>query len=347
MLMSVGTVISSLMSDRIIKKFGTGKVVAFSTALTAVSLFGYSVSSSYALLLILAIPNGLGAGAIDAALNNYVALNFSSRHMSWLHCMWGLGTIVGPYIMGYTLTHGSSWNATYRTIALIQITLTVVLLLSLPIWKYHAKRVSESEGDTVPSRSLSLKEIFALPGAAQFIFTFFCYCALEITPIVWSGSYLVHTCGFSTEKAASLSGMFFMGITLGRAVGGFLTYKFSDKTMIRIGCTIIAIATVMLLLPLGKYVTLAGLLLIGLGCAPIYPSIMHSTPEYFGKENSSALIGVQMASAYTGFCLMPPVFGFIADKVGVSIFPVTVGCLLVLLFAMHERLLKQVKKANA
>ena len=344
MLMSVGTVISSLMSDRLIKKFGTGRLTAFSVALTAVTLFGYSVSHSYVLLLILAVPNGLGAGGIDAALNNYVALNFSSRHMSWLHCMWGVGTVVGPYIMGYTLSRGATWNATYRTISVIQIILAIILFVSLPIWKSHAKSISKESESETPSRSLSLREIFALPGATQFIFTFFCYCALEITPIVWSGSYLVYTCGFSVEKAASLSSMFFIGITLGRAVGGFLTYNFSDKSMIRIGCALIAIGTVILILPFGKYVTLAGLLMIGLGCAPIYPAIMHSTPDYFGRENSGALIGVQMASAYTGFCIMPPIFGIIADKVGVIVFPAVLAALLILLFVMHERLIKKVKK---
>ena len=342
MLMSVGTVIASLMSDRLTRRFGTGKVTAFSVALTAVSLFGYSVSRSYVLLLILAVPNGLGAGGIDAALNNYVSLHYSSRHMSWLHCMWGVGTVVGPYIMGYALSHGAEWNLTYRIIAIIQITLAVILIVTLPVWKIHKATVSSTSEESA-GKALTLRETLRIPGAVLMIITFFCYCALEITPIVWSGSYLVHTCGFSTDKAASLSSMFFMGITAGRAVGGFLTYKFSDRSMIRIGCSMIAVGTVLLILPLGKYVTLAGLLTIGLGCAPIYPAIMHSTPDYFGRENSGALIGVQMASAYTGFCLMPPLFGAIADKLGIVIFPVMLAVLLGLLILMHETLVKRAK----
>lgn len=342
MLMSVGTIISSLMSDRLTRRFGTGKVTAFSVALTAASLFGYSVSRSYVMLLILAVPNGLGAGGIDAALNNYVSLHYSSRHMSWLHCMWGTGTVVGPYIMGYALSHGAEWTLSYRVIAIIQMLLAVILIITLPVWKVHKKAEQDTVSETT-GKALSVREVFRIPGAVQMIVTFFCYCALEITPIVWSGSYLVHTCGFSVEKAASLSSMFFIGITVGRAVGGFLTYKFSDRAMIRIGCSVIALGTVILILPLGKYVTLAGLFMIGLGCAPIYPAIMHSTPDYFGRENSGALIGVQMASAYTGFCLMPPLFGAIADKLGIVIFPIMLAVLLGLLILMHETLVKRAK----
>ena len=342
MLMSVGTVISSLLSHRLTKRFGTGKVTAFSVALTAVSLFGYSVSSSYVMLLVLAVPNGLGAGGIDAALNNYVALNYPSRHMSWLHCMWGVGTVTGPYVMGFALTRGIPWTFGYRVIALMQICLAAVLIMTLPIW--DVKKDGGAVAEDADGKALSLREVFRIPGSVQMIVTFFCYCALEITPIVWSGSYLAYVSGFSAEQAASLSGMFFIGITLGRAVNGFLTYKISDRGLIRMGIVLIGAGIALLLLPFGKYMALVGLLMTGLGCAPIYPSIIHSTPEYFGRENTAALIGVQMASAYTGFCLMPPVFGVLADAFGISIFPVAMVILLVLLFVNHEVLVKQAKR---
>ena len=345
MLMSAGTVISSLMSDRLTRRFGTGRVTAFSVALTAVSLFGYSVSDSYAMLLLLAIPNGIGAGGVDAALNNYVALNLQSRHMSWLHCMWGVGTVTGPYVMGYALTRGISWRFGYRTISVMQFVLVALLILTLPVWKKCASKTDPAPvGD---SRALSLRQVLSIPGAGQMIITFFCYCALEVTPIVWSGSYLTYTCGFSPESAASFSSMFFIGITAGRAVGGFLTYKLSDRQLIRIGGGFIALGVVLLLIPYGRLLPLAGLLTLGLGCAPIYPSIMHSTPEYFGRENSGALIGVQMASAYTGFCLMPPVFGFIAEHLGTAILPYVVAVLLALMMLMHELLVRGAKNGFA
>ena len=341
MLMSVGTVISSLMSDRLTRRFGTGRVTAFSVALTAISLFGYSVSDSYLALLLLAIPNGIGAGGVDAALNNYVALNLQSRHMSWLHCMWGVGTVTGPYVMGYALTRGISWRFGYRTISAMQFVLVAILILSLPVWK---KCTSRQDFDAAEeSHTLSLRQVLALPGAKHMIITFFCYCALEITPIVWSGSYLTYTCGFSPERAASFSSMFFIGITAGRAVGGFLTYKLSDRQLIRIGGGVLALGVALLMIPGSKIFPLAGLLTLGLGCAPIYPAIMHSTPEYFGRENSGAMIGVQMASAYTGFCVMPPVFGFISERLGTAIFPYAVAILLMLMMFMHELLVKGAK----
>lgn len=338
MLMSVGTIISSLMSDRLTRRFGTGRVTAFSVSLTAISLFGYSISDSYIALLLLAIPNGIGAGGVDAALNNYVALNLSGRHMTWLHCMWGVGTVAGPYVMGYVLTRGVSWRSGYGAISAMQVVLVVLLIISLPVWKRCSSTATEASGDS--SAPLSTRQVLRLPGARVMIITFFCYCALEITPIVWSGSYLTYTCGFSPESAASFSSMFFIGITLGRAVGGFFADRLSDKFLIRLGGGIVALGVVILLIPFGRYTPLAGLLTLGLGCAPIYPAIMHSTPEYFGRENSGAMIGVQMASAYTGFCLMPPVFGFIADKLGTEILPYAVVILLVLMMCMHERLVK-------
>ncbi len=339
MIIAVGTIISSLQSDRLTKRFGTGMVTAVSVLMTAAALFGFSVSHSYAALCLWAIPYGLGAGSVDASLNNYVALHYASRHMSWLHCMWGVGASLGPYIMGYALTGGQGWNMGYRYIAILQIILTALLLFSLPLWnrqKADGQEMSDGEGS---AQSLSLRQVVNIPGAKEVMVSFFCYCALEQTSGLWASSYLVLRQGLSAETAAGFASLFYVGITVGRALGGFLTVKLNDTQMIRLGQGIILAGVVFLLLPLGDGGALAGLILVGLGCAPIYPSIIHSTPAHFGADKSQAMIGVQMASAYVGTCVMPPIFGFIANHIGVFLFPVYLLAILVLMAAMHERML--------
>lgn len=339
MIIAVGTIISSLQSDRLTKRFGTGMVTAVSVLMTAAALFGFSVSHSYAALCLWAIPYGLGAGSVDASLNNYVALHYASRHMSWLHCMWGVGASLGPYIMGYALTGGQGWNMGYRYIAILQIILTALLLFSLPLWnrqKADGQEMSDGEGS---AQSLSLRQVVNIPGAKEVMVSFFCYCALEQTSSLWASSYLVLRQGLSAETAAGFASLFYVGITVGRALGGFLTVKLNDTQMIRLGQGIILAGVVFLLLPLGDGGALAGLILVGLGCAPIYPSIIHSTPAHFGADKSQAMIGVQMASAYVGTCVMPPIFGFIANHTGVFLFPVYLLAILVLMAAMHERML--------
>lgn len=340
MIISLGTVVSSLQSDRLTKKFGAGVVTAASVAMTAAALFGFSISTSFPMLCLWAIPYGLGAGSVDAALNNYVALHYASRHMSWLHCMWGVGTIIGPYVIGFALSHGMGWNNGYFYIFLIQVVLSAVIFLSLPLWK----RKSAERQTTQTQKSekvLSLREIISIPGAKEVFLTFLCYCALEQTTMLWASSYMVLYCDMSVETAASWASMFFIGMTVGRAVNGFLTYKFSDTQMIRVGQTVICLGIVTMLLPLGRFVVFAGLLLIGLGCAPIYPCVIHSTPAHFGKERSQAIIGVQMASAYVGTCLAPPIFGLIANHITVALLPVFLFVLLCLMVFMHERLQKK------
>ena len=339
MIIAVVTIISSLQSYRLTKRFGTGMVTAVSVLMTAAALFGFSVSHSYAALCLWAIPYGLGAGSVDASLNNYVALHYASRHMSWLHCMWGVGASLGPYIMGYALTGGQGWNMGYRYIAILQIILTALLLFSLPLWnrqKADGQEMSDGEGS---AQSLSLRQVVNIPGAKEVMVSFFCYCALEQTSGLWASSYLVLRQGLSAETAAGFASLFYVGITVGRALGGFLTVKLNDTQMIRLGQGIILAGVVFLLLPLGDGGALAGLILVGLGCAPIYPSIIHSTPAHFGADKSQAMIGVQMASAYVGTCVMPPIFGFIANHTGVFLFPVYLLAILVLMAAMHERML--------
>lgn len=345
MIISIGTIISSLQSDRLTRKLGTGKVTAISVAITAISLFGFSISNSFLSLCILAIPYGLGAGSVDASLNNYVALNYKSRHMSWLHCMWGVGATLGPYIMGYALNQGMAWNSGYRIIAILQIILTAVLIFSLPLWKKHSNTISDN-GDNITSKPLSFKEIIKIPGAKEVMLCFFCYCALEQTTGLWASSYLTLYKGISADTAASFAGMFFIGITIGRALSGFITMKLNDMQMIKMGQLIIGLGIITLLLPLGKFVSLIGLILIGLGCAPIYPCIIHSTPSHFGADKSQAIIGVQMASAYVGTCIMPPIFGLIANHITVSLFPIYLLIILIFMIVMYVLLNKKTNIKN-
>ena len=336
MIIAVGTIISSLQSDRLTRKLGAGKVTAISVGMTAAAIFGFSVSHSFWLLCLWAIPYGLGAGSVDAALNNYVALHFTSRHMSWLHCMWGVGASLGPYIMGYALTGGGGWNMGYRYIAFLQAALTVILVFSLPLWKTPAG----GRAETASAPALSLGQILQIPGVKEVMVTFFCYCAVEQTAGLWASSYLALQKGVPAETAAGFASLFFIGITVGRALNGFLTMKLSDTQLIRLGQGIIAVGIAAFLLPLGESAALAGLILIGLGCAPIYPCIIHSTPAHFGAENSQAIIGVQMASAYVGTCLMPPLFGLIANHITVALFPFYLLAILILMILTHEALLK-------
>lgn len=355
MTISAGTIFSSLQSDRLTKKFGTGKVTAFSVLTTAVALFGFSISGSYWMLLLWAIPYGLGAGSVDASLNNYVALHYESRHMSWLHCMWGVGASAGPYIMSFALTNRQSWSMGYRYISIIQFALAAIIILSLPLWKNRVSTETEVAGTEVspesktvaenkPEKALTLKEIFSIPGAKPLMLMFFCYCALEQTAGLWASSYMVLKHGLDVETAAGYGSLFFVGITIGRAISGFVTMKLKDNQMIRLGQSIIFIGIALMFLPLGHQVALIGLIIIGLGCAPIYPCIIHSTPENFGADKSQAIIGVQMASAYLGSLAMPAVFGLIANHISVALFPIYLLLILALMFSMHVRLLKVVKK---
>ena len=344
-IISVGTVISSLQSDRLIRKFGAGGVTAISVAMTAVALWGFSVSNAFWQLCLWAVPYGLGAGSVDASLNNYVALHYKSKHMSWLHCMWGVGAASGPYIMGYVMTSGGTWNAGYRTISVIQLVLTVVLIFSLPLWKKRPKVVDTSGMDT-EAKPLSLKEILRIPGVKEVLACFFCYCAVEQTAGLWASSYLTLHKGVLPETAASFASMFFIGITAGRAISGFVTMKLNDTQMVRLGQGLIGCGVIILFLPLGATASLVGFVVIGLGCAPIYPCIIHSTPAHFGADRSQAIIGVQMACAYVGTCLMPPLFGAAANHTTIAIFPYYLLVILILMGAMHETLQKGTKAGH-
>lgn len=334
MIISVGTITSSLMSDRATKALGCGWVTVCSVAMTVVGLFGFSYCTRFWMLCLWAVPYGLGAGGVDAALNNYVALHYSSRHMSWLHCMWGVGASVGPYIMGAVLSGGRGWPAGYRTVGAMQLVLVAVLLFSLPLWS----RPGAGSASGGRARALGFGEILRIPGAKAVFLMFFCYCALEVTAGLWAASFMVAMHGVTPERAADYAGLFYIGITVGRAVGGFAAAKLDDDKMILTGTAILSLGVIILALPLGSIVGAAGLLLIGLGCAPIYPCVIHSTPAYFGPENAQAIIGVQMASAYVGSCLTPPLFGLLAGRTSVLLLPACLGGILLVMYLMHRRL---------
>lgn len=330
MVISGGTIFSSLFSDRLTHRLGTRIVTVVSVFLTVVALFGFSISTRFWMLIAFAVPYGLGAGAIDAALNNYVALHYKAKHMSWLHCFWGVGTIVSPFIMGYALTH-STWNAGYRIVGLIQLAIAVLLLVTLPVWKIHAD-ATETAG-----RRVGLRAALRIKGVPFLLLGFFAYCSAETTTMQWASTYFVEVKHLPAERAATLAALFYIGITAGRFLSGFLTEKLGDRGMIRLGAGVLACGIAALLLPVESYyLAFAAFLVIGLGCAPIYPCIIHSTPANFGAENSGAIIGIQMASAYVGSTFVPPLFGLMGKALGFSILPVYLAVFAALMLVMTE-----------
>lgn len=344
MIIAGGTVVSSLLSDRLTRRWGAGIVTSVSVMMTAMAMFGFSFSNSFIILCVWAIPYGLGAGAVDAALNNYVALHYASRHMSWLHCFWGVGAAISPYIMSYALTGGHGWKSGYYFVGIIQILLTLILFVTLPLWKKNERIVRKQD---TANNSLTILEAIQIKGVKFILVTFFGYCALESTTGLWASSYLVEFRGIDTETAAKFASLFFLGITFGRFLSGFVSEKIGDKLLIRYGISLIIIGIIMIGLPMeGNGISLAGLLLVGFGCAPVYPSIIHSTPANFGENNSQAIIGIQMASAYIGSTFVPPIFGFIADKINIGLYPIYLLLLAVLMLVMSEKLNKLLNKPS-
>lgn len=317
MIISGGTIISSFYSDKVIAKFGVAKTTSYSTLITALALFGFSQATNFWLLCLLAVPYGLGAGSIDAALNNFVAINYEAKHMNWLHCCWGIGAATGPIIMGQVLSHHFGWEIGYIIIAILQIILTLILFSTLKLWATKKKTAKKEEINTT-----SKKVILKIAGVKEVLISFFCYCSLETATGLWAASYLVLHYNYSIETAASFAAIFYVGITTGRFLCGFISIKFSDKDMINLGLFIISLGIILLLIPNFGILTIIGLIFIGLGCAPIYPALIHSTPINFGEENSQSIIGMQMASAYIGTTFMPALFGLIQKYTSISIYPI-------------------------
>lgn len=333
-LITASTILSSLMSHRVIQRFGTGGVTMCSVAMTALALLGFSLSNSFFALCLWAIPYGLGAGSVDAALNNFVALHCKAKHMSWLHCFWGIGATGGPYIMGLCLSRGMGWQAGYRTISFLQMALTLILLLSLPLWKKQEQPLSG--GETVRPQTPQWGKLLKRPGVKAALTAFFFYSALELTTGLWGSSYMVAVRGISPETAAKWISLFYLGITAGRFFSGILTLRFSDDTMVRLGEGTAIVGIILLLLPLHNLFLCVGLILTGLGCAPIYPSLLHATPQRFGKSLSQSLMGTQMAISYLGSTTMPPVSGFLSEKISMGLYPV-----LLLVFALCMTILTE------
>ncbi len=316
MMISLCSVISGLVSARVTKKFGTRAVTVVSVFLTAAALLGFSTTGQLYQMCLWAIPYGLGAGAIDAALNNYVATHYRAKHMNWLHCFWGVGTVVGPYVMSWAITQGA-WRTGYRIISCLQFGIGAVLLLSLPLWNIH-KRQDQAQEST---RVLGLKAALKRKGVPYALLSMFCYCAAEATVMSWASSYMEGVLGVDKSQAAALACLVFIGITAGRLLAGFLSDRLGDRKMIWLGTGIALFGILCIAAPLGP-VAMAGFLIVGLGCAPIYPCIVHSTPATFGAENSQSIIGLQMASAYVGVTFMPPLFGLLASFTGLRLMPV-------------------------
>ncbi len=332
---SLCTIISSVNCARLIRRFGTGRLTALSGMLTATALLGMSLVPNYFFLLLLAIPLGLGAGAVDAAINNYVALHCSATHMNWLHCFWGVGTVISPFVMSAALNHGMKWTAGYRGVSAMQYALAAVLLMTLNLW--GGEKAKEEERS---AKVLSIRQVLALPGAKQGLFGFTCYCAVESTFMLWSATYLVMARGMDAAAAASMGGLFFIGMTVGRGVSGFIAMKLCPKQMVRLGQVMMVLGGLLLFIP-GQGVGVFGLLFMGLGCAPVYPNIVQDTPRNYGAENSQAVIGVQMAFAYVGSLCMPTVFGWIAEAVGYGALPVfslVITALMILLYNGQQRI---------
>jgi len=342
MIIACGTVVSSLLTDKLLRKMGTSVLVVGSVLLTAAALFGFSLAPDYGILCLFAVPYGLGAGAIDAALNHYVALHFAARHMSWLHCFWGIGAAVSPYIMGYFITRDADWQGGYRTIAVMQMVLSVILICSLPLWKRTAAAKEDEQTKTV-----SIRSILRRHGVIQAMLTFFCYCTLESTTGLWAASYLHLERGIEPELTAKFASFFYIGITAGRFLAGFVTERLGDHKMIRLGLCGITLGVLLLILPVPEQYALAGLVIIGFGCAPIYPCQIHATPIVFGKKSAQLLIGMQMASAYIGTTLMPPLFGVIAEHAGIGYFPLFLLFFLLLMALLTEQVQSTAKRNAA
>ncbi len=335
MIISGGTIISSLFSEKVIRRFGTGKVTAVSVFMTAFALFGFYTFPQFIWLCILAVPMGLGAGSVDSALNNFVALHYKANHMNWLHCFWGIGATAGPFIMSLFLSGSGEWNKGYLTISIIQICLVILLFATLPLWRSF-ETVSPAAQETKQSATIPM--VLRMKGAKAALLSYFCYCAVETTTGLWGGTYLVQHIGLSANTAAKWVSFYYFGITAGRFLSGFLSMRMTNTALIRTGQVICCLGGISLLLPVSAYFQLAGFILIGLGCAPIYPGMLHETPRRFGKEMSQAIMGIQMAFAYIGSTFMPPIFGFMAELTGIAVLPFFLLILIIMMIVTSEEI---------
>ena len=341
MLISFCTIISSLNSAKLIRRFGTGKLTAISVATTALALLGFSLAKNYAFLLLMAVPLGLGAGAVDAGLNNFVALHYEARHMSWLHCFWGVGATLGPVILSLFLGGKHGWRGGYGAVCAIQFCLVAVLAVTLPMWDRYEDRAALRAEAAAAKQAGKKQSTLNIPGVKGALATFFFYCAIEAAAGLWGASYLVEARGLSAEAAARGVSLYFLGITLGRFLSGFASMRMKSAALIRLGQLVSAGGAVLLMLPLPAGFGVAAMAVLGLGFAPVYPSMIHETPYRFGAERSQAVIGLQMACAYVGSCIMPPIFGLVAAHISLALLPVYLFGVLALMVVMHEKLVRK------
>jgi len=318
MTISFMTIISALLSPRLMRKMQTKWIVIISIMLTVAGLLGFSVCTEYWMLFLMAVPYGLGAGAIDASINNYVAMHYSGSVMNFLHCFYGVGAMISPYIMASALRR-ARWNEGYRWTAYLQIAILVVCILSLPLWK---RNQTKEEEETLKN-SAGIREVVKIPGAVQTLIAFFAYCSGEATCFLWVPSFFAGTKkGLSAGTIASFGSLIFGGLMLGRLIAGFISNHFGDRKMIRMGIVLELLGILVVMLPFPGYVvTAVGFVMIGTGMGPVYPAIQHMAPQNFGRKNSAAMIGLQMASAYVGSTFMPMVFGLLQQALGIWIMP--------------------------
>lgn len=343
MIVAAGSIVSSFFSGKIVRAMGTGRVVVVSVAMTAIALVGNSFAPSFIWLCVFAVPLGIGGGGVDSVLNNFVANHYKARHMSWLHCFWGVGASLGPIVMSVCLMGKSGWRGGYRTIGILQVCLVAVLIFALPLWK-KVGGAAATAGDYGDKHKGDFKQFTKSKLALPACLLFFCYCSLEMITGLWGSSYLVNYKGVAVEKAAAWVSLYYFGITLGRFLTGFITMKLSAKSLIRLGIFSCLAGVVLLLLPLPMTLNLAGFVLIGLGCAPVFPTMIHETPNHFGKGLSQSAMGIQMAFAYCGTTFMPPIFGLVGQNISFAFFPVFMLIFLAVMLIASEAINKHMNK---
>ena len=344
---SICTILSSLFSGYIIKKLGTGKVVTISCIMTGAALLGFSFAPSYIWLILFGIPLGFGAGAVDAGLNNYVALHFKAHHMNWLHAFWGIGATVGPLIMSASLAGTSSWRGGFRTVSIIQLSLAALFVIFYPLWNRHKQEPGYNaavETEQKNEKQIKMIEVFRIKGVVAAIATFMFYVTAEFAVGLWGSSFLVDVKKISAQTAASWISLYYGGITLGRILSGFISFKLNNRQMIRLGLGISLIGVILLLLPLPEVFILPSLLLIGLGYAPIFPAMIHETPNRFGSAVSQTVIGYQMGFGYLGSTVMTPLIGVILRNINVGLFPFLVLLAVAAVLLFTERLNRLARK---
>ena len=373
---SLGTIVSSLCTPKVLRILGTGKLVAYSIALTAMASVGYGLADSFNILCLWAIPMGIGAGAVDVAMNNFAAIYLESKHTNWLHASWGIGATLGPSLLSFSIMTGGGWRGAYEYVAIALAAIFVLILISLPLWKRAEARGGLSENVTIPASSgstvpgnakvanpenaprtaapdrnnaphISIREALRVPGMKLSFLTFFFYSALEISTSLWCGTYLI-ACGFKPEIGAFIVSLMFASVMIGRIASGFFAIKFTDHRLIYAGIFIVSVGCLILSIPLPLNLQPACICLLGLGCAPVYPSLIHATPARFGESLSSQAISIQLAGSYIGSILMPPAFGLVAAKFTVHLWPISLSifvgllllCVCLLDYVTHKKLNK-------